>query len=250
MGITAEQALRIADEWWARELGCGAHELRPRSARVQGHAGGLVGQDGIWILVAGPAPVVSLPRALLPVLGERARWWSRQTVEDPRALLEELAPTVPARIIGPAFIGYASEDSLRGAGGPQARLLSAADREAVARLRETFAPEEWEEGGTDAEQSPAFGAFDAGGELRALAGYERWDRIAHISIACAAGFRNRGFGASAVTRAAEHALSRGLVPQYRALRSNAPSLRVAAKLGFQEYGFSMLLRLTAAAAAI
>ena len=45
--------------------------------------------------------------------------------------------------------------------------------------------------------------------------------------------------------AAQHALSAGLVPQYRTLKANAPSMKIAQRIGFSEYGFSVYVRLPA-----
>jgi hypothetical protein len=46
-----------------------------------------------------------------------------------------------------------------------------------------------------------------------------------------------------VERAARTALKAALVPQYRALASNAPSLRIADRLGFVPYAASFAVRL-------
>jgi len=93
------------------------------------------------------------------------------------------------------------------------------------------------------------GSFDASGELVAIAGYKEWrggeGAIAHIAIVTAGDCRHRGHGTAAVALAAEHALNQGLLPQYRTLKSNAPSMHLAENLGFEEYGFSVYVRLGA-----
>jgi len=77
-----------------------------------------------------------------------------------------------------------------------------------------------------------------------MAGYKVWGReIAHISIVCAPRHRGDGLASAAVACAAQHALSAGLVPQYRTLASNGPSMAVAGKIGFEAYGFSVSVRL-------
>lgn len=235
-----ESVLGIADDWWAHDLGCRPEELRPQATRVQHHAGELIGNPAIWILVVGAFPVVSLPPWLWPILSDRARLWSPSMVADRSALAAQLEPVPVERIVGPAFIGYATEDTLCVPASPSSRQLTESDADAVARLRAVCPPEDWQHGGTDLRKVPAFGAYDETGELAALAGYEIWaGRIAHISIVTATGRRNRGFGSSAVAMAATHALNAGLLPQYRTLASNASSMRVAERLGFKEYGFSV-----------
>jgi GNAT superfamily N-acetyltransferase len=120
----------------------------------------------------------------------------------------------------------------------------ARDGAAVSRLQAACSEQEWEHGGSDPAHGRTFGVFDGGGELEALAGYEIWDEtIAHISIVTHPARRGKGSGRAAVARAAEHALEAGLLPQYRTLRANAPSMSLARRLGFSEYGFSVYVRL-------
>jgi hypothetical protein len=133
--MLSENVLQIADSWWARDFACEPRELRLPTTRVQAHTGELTGNDGIWILVVGSCPLVSMPAAILPRLYERATSWSRSTVENPAALAEQLAPITNGKIIGPAFIGYATRDSLRSDAAQAARQLSEADSGAVANLR-------------------------------------------------------------------------------------------------------------------
>ena len=242
--MLADAILRIADSWWARDFARDPGDLRPTNTLVQAHAGELSGNAGIWILVVGPYPLVSMPAAMLPGLGERALRWTRSTVEDPARLAEQLTPMSVAEIIGPAYIGYAGRDSLRAPPASSARPLNEGDAAAVATLRRQCTGEEWEHGGSDLAKVHTFGSFDVDGGLAALAGYEVWlDTIAHISIVSVPTRRGRGHGAAAVALAAEHALRAGLLPQYRTLKANGPSVRLAEKLGFQEYGFSTYVKL-------
>lgn len=190
--------LGIADAWWARDFACAPGELRPAATRVQAHAGALNGDPGIWILVVGEFPLVSLPPDLVPGLEERARRWQAALVADPSALAAQLEPLVTGAIIGPAFIGYSERTTFARTDAPPARALTPADGDAVARLRARCAPEEWEHGGSDLGGVPTFGVFDQRGELSALAGYETWaERIAHISIVTAGDCRGRGLGGTA-----------------------------------------------------
>src|SRR5687767_4644520 len=101
----------IADNWWARDFACPSTELRPTRTRVQQHTGTLADNRGIWILVAGGAPLISLPADIIDALGDRAQAWSAADVADVATLQQQLAPVCPRavdRTIGPAFIGYGS----------------------------------------------------------------------------------------------------------------------------------------------
>jgi hypothetical protein len=134
--VIPKNVLDIADGWWARDFGCAPNKLRPPVTHVQQHAGALTGNPGIWILVTGAAPLVSIPPVAMALLEARAGRWSAEVVANESAMLEELRPL-----------------------------------------------------------------------------------------------------------AARHALSASLIPQYRTLLANEPSMRIAARLGFEAYGFSVYVRL-------
>jgi len=117
------------------------------------------------------------------------------------------------------------------------------DAPAVAALRAACREDEWEHGGSDVGQHPAFGVF-VDDQLAALAGYEIWGgTIAHISVITHPAHRGRGFGAAAVAHITAHALAAGMLPQYRTLDSNQPSMRIAATLGFHRYATSLAMRM-------
>jgi RimJ/RimL family protein N-acetyltransferase len=147
-------------------------------------------------------------------------------------------------IIGPAFISYGTADSLDLQDARFARPISSSVQ--IRRLQAACQPEEWDHGGSEREHDETFGFVDPANELLALSGYEIWnDSIAHISIVTHPLYRGRGHGRAAVAIAAQHALAAGLLPQYRTLTSNSPSMNIAKRLGFTEYGFSVYVRLRA-----
>jgi GNAT superfamily N-acetyltransferase len=237
----------IADEWWARDFACASSELRPPRTHVQPHAGALLGDPGIWILVAGAAPLISLPADTTDVLADLAQSWSASDVADAGLLERQLAPICPRtveEVIGPASIGYGSPDSLDLRDATLARPFDSPA--AIRRLQEACQGEEWDHGGSDPHPGRTFGVFGQADELVALSGYEVWnDSIAHISIVTHPLHRGRGHGRAAVALAAQHALAAGLLPQYRTLRRNTSSMTIAKHLGFIEYGFSVYVRLRA-----
>ncbi|RYZ05157.1 MAG: GNAT family N-acetyltransferase [Myxococcales bacterium] len=245
MGGSIDSYLGIADDWWAKDFACSGSELRPTKTHVQQHQGALLEATGIWILVAGGAPLISLPADTVSTLGDRARSWSAADVADVEGLRRHLVAACPRavdRIIGPAFIGYGVAESLDLADACLARPISSAAQ--ARQLQAACQPEEWEHGGSDPEHEQTFGCVDPGHELRALAGYAVWDgSIAHISIVTHPHCRGHGYGRAAVALAAQHALAAGLLPQYRTLRQNLASVNIAKRLGFIEYGFSVYVRL-------
>ena len=90
----------------------------------------------------------------------------------------------------------------------------------------------------------AFGRCVVTGELTALAGDATWnDEIAHIAVVAAPYWRGAGHATAAVAAAARHAIDAGLLPQYRTLVANEPSMAIARRLGFERYGSSVFVRL-------
>jgi GNAT superfamily N-acetyltransferase len=237
MGTPPTASIELVDRYWAEWLGCTVPDLRPTSTRVHAHGPGLADYDGTFVLLAGGAPVISLPPALVPALEPVARRWSAEQVRDPVALAAAHLPVRDvARVVGPAWVGYADAGTLAAPAGVRARLLTGADASAVAALRAACAPEEWEHGGHALEEGTATGAFTraaTGALLAALAGYTCWgNRLAHISVVTHPAHRGRGFGRAVVAGAASHALEAGLVPQYRTLEANAAARALAASVGF------------------
>ncbi len=234
----------IADQWWCRDFACTPDGLRPPAPHVQTHKGDLTGNTGIWILLVGEFPVISISAASGDQVATRARRWTSSTILDQAALMNELEGCPVQSIVGPAFIGYATDTTFRSPQHPAARPLTLSDRECVQALRAGCTAPEWEHGGSALGEVPTFGAFTKDGQLAALAGYKIWGgKIAHLSIVTTSSFRTGGFGTAAVAAAANSAAAAGLLPQYRTLMSNTPSMRIAEKLGFEHYGVSVYVRM-------
>ena len=211
---------------------------------MQAHRGRLADATGIWSLVAGEFPVISMPAAVFSVLADSARAWTRDSVADAAALVAAIAPFAAVKVVGPACIGYATRETLDVSDAERARVLtgSSADERAIEALRAECTEEEWQHGGAS-HGAAAFAVAEGDGRLGALASYVVWDRLAHIAVITASSQRGRGAGRAAVALAAKHALDAGLIPQYRTLRSNAPSMAIGRRLGFRAYGFSVYVRL-------
>lgn len=234
-----------ADTWWARDFAMDPCALRPPRTVVQEHTGRLAGATGIWILVTGNFPVISMPANVFSVLRETAQAWSSSLVADSAAIVDAIAPFKSAKVVGPAFIGYGTSGSLNLSWAERARHLSSADALAVEALRRECTAEEWEHGGGRAGDPCRFGAVGSDNRLCSLASYVTWGRLAHISAITRPASRGHGYGRPVVALAAKHAIEAGLIPQYRTLASNGPSMQLAQRLGFQEYGFSVFVRLAA-----
>lgn len=233
----------IVDDYWAGDLGCRREELRPPSPRIQAHGGGLAGYPGVFILTLDGAPVVSVPPELVATLSPKAALFTAAAVAAPETLRHLLAPALVDRVIGPAYLDYADDESLRTPDLRDTRQLTPADQPVVDALKANCLAADWEPKGFDLQTRPSFGAFDSDGALVAIADFEVWGgHIAHFGLVADPGVRGRGHGTRAFAAAARSALDAGLVLQYRVLADNFPSLRVAAKLGFARYGWSVAAR--------
>jgi len=241
------ESVAIADEYWAAEFGCARQHIRPRTPRLQQHAGGLSDYSGVFILVLDAAPLVSVPGALLSAVAPRADQFAAEAIRDPESLRRLLFPGSVTAVVGPALLNYADHSSFLPAPMEGARELTPQDAAAILALRAACLSEEWEAKGFSIDSQPTFGAFAPDGALMALANIRVWaDRIAHLGVVTRPGGRNRGFGTRAVSAAVRHALGIGLLPQYRVLEHNVASRRVAQKLGFQSYGWTVAARLAPA----
>ena len=236
----------MMDRTWALDFACEPAQLHTPVPYVQTHAGALADYDGIWMFATDGAPCISVPRDVYPSIANAAQRWTTVNERVVPMIRQHIAALTRRRIsdvIGPAYVGLGFAEWLQLHDAARARLLADKTHDLVGALRAEVTAEEWEHGGSEA-HGPLFGSFDSAGGLAALSGYEVWNgTIAHISIVSRTAERGRGYGRAAVALATRHALAAGLVPQYRTLFSNAPSMGIARRLGFVEYGRSLAIRL-------
>ncbi|WP_329161755.1 GNAT family N-acetyltransferase [Streptomyces anulatus] len=149
-----------------------------------------------------------------------------------------------ADTLGPAVLGYLSPGGLRPVATAEANPVgSLAPGHAALRamLADAGRSDAGESGLADV-TSPVF-VVRNGTEVLAAAGYERWPRdTAHLCVLTAPGVRGRGLARQVAHAATEHALTAGLLPQWRA-RPPA-SRRVARALGYREAGRQLSVRLS------
>ena len=71
------------------------------------------------------------------------------------------------------------------------------------------------------------------------------DRLLHIGILTHPAYRGRGFGKAVVSAMTTYGLATGAVVQYRTLAGNLASVAIAHALGFQDFGQTLAVRLSA-----
>jgi GNAT superfamily N-acetyltransferase len=238
--VKRKPAIDIATNYWAAHLGIPREALFSESLSIMTHAGELEGYGGVFALFRESAKVVSLP----PEHAEMLRpIFSNLSADFSPKELESISLPIASTIIGPAFIGYADDVPPPA---HAARALTIEDGLAAAALQTACSEIEWQHGGSDVSGRPASGVF-VGSQLAALAGYEVWGgTIAHISVITHPEHRGRGFGTAAGAHLSARALAAGLLPQYRTLYANQPSIRLAGSIGFVRYATSLAIRLHSA----
>jgi GNAT superfamily N-acetyltransferase len=229
--------LQLVDGYWARFFDCAPEALRSNTAQIGVHTD----YAGCYLMEFGGAPIVSLPIGEVEFYRAQIAQLQAGSVRMP-ALVEAIFGKRVAESIGPAFIGYNDVMHFKPVSSAATRQLTAQDQKAVDMLRAACTVKEWEHGGSEFRPSAMVGAF-RGQELAALASYELWgEQIAHIAIVTHPAFRGKGLATTAVSTLTEMVLERTLVPQYRTLEANAPSMVLARRLGFVEYATSLAVR--------
>jgi GNAT superfamily N-acetyltransferase len=239
--MLCERTTTIVTNYWTSHLGCFAADLSRDAPIVISHSTELADSRGIFAFFTDAAPVISVPADRKESL---SAYFAKQLTHDVASPTRFAASVQSLRgtIIGPAFVGYADDGTVRQTAG-KARLLVSSDERAASELAASCSGPDWEHGGSILGEQPTSGVF-VGDRLVALAGYEIWGgSIAHIAVVTDPDCRGRGFARSAVSDIARHALKAGLIPQYRTLMSNTASIRVADALGFQYFGASVVVRI-------
>lgn len=228
------------DAFWTSYYGVAQEALGAPGVRVVPHAG-LAGYRGLHGFAReGSDLLISAPPERVDGLREAMDGWSLETLCD-RERLRSLG-LQPRAILGPAFLGYTDARCFRPAPSLSVRRLEPEDRNAWEALRGACDDGDWEHGGGDLEH-PCAGWFEAG-QLLALAHYELWGgSLAHIGVVTRPDAQGGGRGRAVVSALTGLALAEGLVPQYRTLEANRPSMALGRALGFEAYARTVAVRL-------
>jgi GNAT superfamily N-acetyltransferase len=224
--MTVEDWRAEVDRWWADVLSVPVAAMRAGGVFASSH----VDHVGVVAVQGGSAAVVYGPAQMLPALDAAVRACDGNPLESDK-FRTALEPRV-RRVLGPAWYGYATAQSLRRLAGRGARPLREPDLPLLAALHERTPAAEREESGTTG--LPAFGYLDHG-DLRAVACLGMWHEMPTIGVLTDPQARGRGLAGLVVTAAAREALSRRAVVQYRAWRRNTASIAVARRCGFTHY---------------
>ncbi|HVJ85476.1 MAG TPA: GNAT family N-acetyltransferase [Caulifigura sp.] len=233
--MLTQSTLNVIASYWSSDFDCPVEQLLAQPLHVLTHGPALAGYNGIFALFRDGMATMSFPQSKMTPL--------TRLLPDPPLTAAGFSNAFDRsgfRIVGPACLNYAEHIAVQH---HAVRRLAETDTGAVRSLQEVSDSTEWEHGGIDSGAAASFGVI-VGRELVSIAGYELWgNTIAHISVITHPAHRGRGYARSAVAQAATAALEAGLIPQYRTLVSNGPSMSVAQSLGFDHYATSVAVKL-------
>ncbi|MGW1270855.1 GNAT family N-acetyltransferase [Streptomyces sp. NPDC002491] len=154
----------------------------------------------------------------------------------------EIQAVLPVtEILGPATLAYASRDGFRSAPAHDTVEHLPPGHRDLQELVRSVGPQDADESGVEEITSPAF-VVREGTDVVAAAGYRTWPAAtAHVCVLTAPQWRGRQLARQTASAAVAHALTSGLLPQWRA--RPAASRRVARALGFREFGSQLSVRL-------
>ncbi|MEX1009221.1 MAG: GNAT family N-acetyltransferase [Acidimicrobiia bacterium] len=229
------------DEFWSSAFACERDLLCTPGVHVVDGGYELHGYRGLYLLRIDDSCFVYAPADVRDDVRARVAGLAVDNVfsrEYARALVES-----GNRVLGPSRHHYAGTDELVEIDGTVVRELTDADDRLFDTLRRECDWDDWTESSLPDERAERFGIVQ-GGALVAAGNLTQW-RDTYSDIGLVTHPRHRGHGhASALTRAmARHALERTDAVRYRALTSNAPSLAVARRAGFEPYGENIAVHL-------
>lgn len=257
MGSLRPEVFASINAYWSEVFGCAPHELWRGGTTLDVHHGPLTGYPGVYVLSARGTTRVSAPAPLADRLGAvfaSAGGGLNAALMQPDSWREWFGRGV-TRVLGPSIHHYLDDPaSLGDPEGPGVRRLvdDGADGEQLATLRAACADDEWHEGGfaeplTVDRGGPApmlFGAFDEG-VLVAAANLTPWrERPSDVGLLTHPEHRRTGLGTRLAATASRYALDLGGLARYRAAVTNRPSLAIARRLGYQEFGRNLAVHLT------
>ena len=156
---------------------------------------------------------------------------------DLSSMIEILGDDVE-HVVGAARLAYTDAAAFR----PVAtgEVVGVGDDDAgLAALRAASDPDEWSDASPDEPCENRGGIVD-NGSLVAVATLRVWnDTLGHVGVFSAARARRRGLASKVGSAVVTHALTLGLVPQWRSRLGNDASARVADQLGFVDLGRQM-----------
>ncbi len=217
------------DDFWSRVFGSGSSSDAAERTVVVEH-GELLGEyEGIYCVLRRQRVLVSAPPPLVqPVIGWRP---SVETVMDPQWWRERLADW---SVLGPSVHSFLDRSGPAAATLGDAAVLPAGS-DLLQLLRDRVTDSEWAESGfAGSDVANAWVVVDENDRPMAASNLTPFDGVpADVGVLADPAVRGRGVATTVAAAAARYAVEWHGIARWRAIETNAPSRRLANKLGFE-----------------
>jgi GNAT superfamily N-acetyltransferase len=187
----------------------------------------------VGVVALGDSSCVSLPPRASAWLQDLQRRDLDADLTDPAAVARMIGPV--EAFLGPAILAFLDPTAVEVGEDPRGTSVPAG-HESVQHLAATCGPQDAQESGILAVDSPLAVCLVAG-RVVAASGYQVWHgQLGHLSVLVDPAFRGRGLGKAVAARAVGQVVDAGLVPQWRARSTLVASRQIARTLGFVELG--------------
>ena len=231
------------DRFWAEYLGIAPAEFNQPGLSIGAHVG-LQGFRGIWCFRRRNRTVVSAPSGWIPYLRSRLPDVGQENLMD-ESFLRQVFGNDFDRLVGPAYQGYLLSDRFRAYAMPHTRFLGPDDAAAVEAFRMECGQDVWEYAGLDEATSYLVGGFE-GNRIVSLAGYRSWsDEAGDPCVLTHSLYRGRGWATATTSAVVGRVLNEGKVLLYQTLETNTAAIKIARRLGYEQYARHVAVRLRA-----
>lgn len=232
------------DRFWAEYLGITPAELNLPGLSIAAHVG-LQGYRGVWCFRRSDRTVVSAPPGWLPHLQCRLPPIGPEHLMEESVLREVFGGDFD-RLVGPAYQGYLLPARFRPFVAPHVHFLEPHDGPLVEVFRAECGQDAWEHTGFNAATS-YWAAILEGDRIASLAGYNPvWrDEAGGPGILTHRAYRGRGWATATTSAVVARALQEGKMLLYQTLETNTAAIRIARRLGYEQYARHVAVRLKA-----
>jgi GNAT superfamily N-acetyltransferase len=222
------------DRFWSSTLGVEPSELHVAGVRVRPNADDRAEWRGAYVLAFDDAVSVFVPGDLVDDITKALAEHQATDALEPETWRTMLDGSLRAAF-GPVVHHYLDDGSQLPTEG-LGRRINPRDSAALTDLRGAVAPGEWRDAGFTAQTAMMFALFDGDRMVAAANLTEGPDAATDIGLVIDPAERGKGYGLRIAATAAKQAIAMHGIARFRVYAASAPTLAIAAKLGFTEYG--------------